>query len=262
MDATAVTSEKGGVGKSTFVVGFAAELARRGLKVGVVDFDPRATATVWLGIEAPAGENIAAILTDDDCGGAASELAVISPWNDNIQVVPGSRDLASLEAAPPEYGEARLRRALQGWDRDAVLLDTPNRQGGFLIRSALTACDRVLYTTTPDEDGRAGVQWARSNIARFRQLSPLNPGLREAGVVVTRWPDPIPTRDARATLEALVEDNGDLLLRPLVPERVIVKEARAAESWWGMSHKGALVNDAFAALARQIWPGTEQELPR
>lgn len=254
MNAIAVASEKGGIGKTTCTLGLAAELAQRGVRVGIVDLDPRATATTWLGVEAPPGEHIGAILGQDDVDGAAADLAVTSGWHEKITVVPGSRDLAALESAPQEYGDIRLRRALVGWDRDVVLIDSPNRQGGYLIRSALTAAERIVYVTTPDEDGRSGVEWARSNVARFKQLSPLNPGLTEAGVIVTRWPDTIPTRDALGTLEALEQDNPGLILRPFVPERVIVRSARAGEVWWGDYPKGQIVADAFAQLVDHLWP--------
>lgn len=262
MQTLTVASEKGGVGKTTVTLGLAAELARRGVRVGIIDLDPRSTATTWLGVEAPPGEHIGAIMGLDDVDGAAADLALASTWSPLVTIVPGSRDLAALEAAPQEYGDLRLRRALEGWDRDVVLIDSPNRQGGFLIRAALVASQRVLYTTTPDEDGRTGVAWARHNVARFRQLSPLNPGLQEAGVVVTRWPDNIPSRDAKGAVDALRDDVGDLLLTPFVPERVIVRSARAAEEWWGGYDRGAPIAGAFAQLVDALWPemrGTHDE---
>jgi len=258
METMTVASEKGGVGKTTVTLGLAAELARRGVRVGVVDLDPRATATTWLGVEVPEGEHIGAILGLDEVDGAAADLALSTAWSPNVAIVPGSRDLAALETAPQEYGDLRLKRSLVGWDRDVVLIDSPNRQGGFLIRSALTASDRVVYTTTPDEDGRTGVEWARHNVARFRQLSPLNPHLEEAGIIVTRWPDTIATIDARRAIEALREDANDLVLTPFVPERVIVRSARAGEVWWGDYSRGAPIVEAFSQLTDALWPQTKE----
>lgn len=258
-DVMTIASEKGGVGKTFATLGLSRELASRGLKVGVIDLDPRATATVWLGVDVPEGEHIGAILGVDDVDGAAADLALPTPWHPAIALVPGSRDLAVLEQTSPEYGELRLRRALAGWDVDVVLIDAPNRQGGFLIRSALTASTRVVYTTTPDEDGRAGVEWARSNVSRFRTMSPLNPQLAEGGVIVTRWPDTVTTRDARDTLAALEEDLGDLLLRPFIPERVAVREARKGEVWWGDYRNGRVITESFAGLVDRLWPETSVE---
>ena len=113
-----------------------------------------------------------------------------------------------------------------GWDVDAIIIDSPNRQGGFFIRSALAESNRVTYTTTPDEDGRTGVMWARYNVAKFRELSLLNPDLHEAGIIVTRWPDTIPTLLARGALEALDEDSPGPVLRPLITPAPAASHAR------------------------------------
>ncbi|MDT0264133.1 hypothetical protein [Jatrophihabitans lederbergiae] len=92
----------------------------------------------------------------------------------------------------------------------------------------------------------------------FRQLSPLNPDVQEAGVIVTRWPDNIPSRDALGALAALREDNEGMVLAPLIPERVIVRSARAGEVWWGDYERGAPVAAAFEDLAGQLWPVTDE----
>lgn len=254
LDCNTIASEKGGVGKTACTIGIAAELATRGLRVGLVDLDPRATTTTWTGVEPGPGEHVGAILGSDDVTGAAEELALACAWNPNIRVVPAARDIAALESAPQEYGDLRLKRSMAGWDVDAIIIDSPNRQGGFLIRSALAASTRVTYTTTPDEDGRTGVMWARHNVAKFKELSLLNPDLHEAGIIVTRWPDTIPTLDARGALEALDEDSPGMVLRPLIPERVIVREMRAAERWWGEYRKGTVITEAFADLVDVLYP--------
>lgn len=254
IDCNMIASEKGGVGKTATTIGLAGELASRGIKVGIIDLDPRATTTTWTGVEPGPGEHVGAILGRDDVVGAAEELALTCAWSPLIHVVPSSRDIAALESAPQEYGDLRLKRAIEGWGVDVILIDSPNRQGGFLIRSALATSNRVTYTTTPDEDGRSGVMWARHNVARFRELSTLNPDVAEAGVVVTRWPDTIPSKDAKGALQALDEDNPGMILRPLIPERVIVREMRAAERWWGEYRRGEAITSAFADLVDILYP--------
>lgn len=45
----AVMNEQGGSGKTTTTISLAAALAERGLSVLVVDLDPQASASLWLG---------------------------------------------------------------------------------------------------------------------------------------------------------------------------------------------------------------------
>src|SRR5258708_2875741 len=45
----AVMNEKGGSGKTTTTISLAAVLAERGFRILVVDLDPQASASLWLG---------------------------------------------------------------------------------------------------------------------------------------------------------------------------------------------------------------------
>ncbi|MDT0264132.1 ParA family protein [Jatrophihabitans lederbergiae] len=81
MDILSLFSEKGGVGKTTATVRLARALASRGLNIGVVDLDPRSTATICLGVEVRRGEHVGAILGTDDVAGAAQDLAHSTPWH-------------------------------------------------------------------------------------------------------------------------------------------------------------------------------------
>jgi len=59
-------------------------------------------------------------------------------------------------------------------------------------------------------------------------------------------------RDARRALSELDSSYGDHVLRPLVPERVIVREARAAGRYYGFFGAGAVVHDAYMTIARKV----------
>ena len=254
-DSCAIYAEKGGVGKSTTTIGLAGALAARGRKVLVWDLDPRATTTTWLDIEPrEAGLHVGAIFAAPDPTGWVEDIVVDVPWgNRMIKAVPSDRNLALREAESGEYPEGKLTAALEGYDwPDVILLDLPNRPGGPLVRAGLATAQRVLYSATGDEDGADGVRDAVPTVQRFRK-TPWNPSITDAGIIMCRWPVVV-SRDARRVLAELNED-PELpdVLDPPIPDRVIVRESRAARTWWGDYPAGALVTSAYDQITTQIF---------
>ena len=60
----AIVNMKGGVGKTTTAVNLGAALARSGKSVLVVDLDPQANATGWIGADQPPAGSVANALSD------------------------------------------------------------------------------------------------------------------------------------------------------------------------------------------------------
>lgn len=263
MHVIAVYSEKGGVAKTTSTIGLAGAFASTGRSVGVVDLDPQATASKWFDVEPKeAGLHVGAILADEEPVGWAADLAVPASWDQppGITVIPSDQKLSLREraAVAEDNVEGRLRMALEGWDRDVVLLDVPNRQGGALVGNALAAASTVVIPVTLDEDGLDGVERTAANVARFKR-SPWNPAVSIAGLITCRVPPTILTKDARRVLEELDELEG-LPVLGAVTERVIVREARAARDWWGAyigtdpRDPARAVSDAYSAVAEKLAP--------
>lgn len=257
MKVLAIYSEKGGVGKTTATVGIAASLASRGLRVGVVDLDPQAGASTWFDVEPKKqGLHVGAILADESPDGWASKLAVPANWKRgpaDLLVVPSAQALANREraAAGDDAVEGRLRASLEGWERDIVLIDVPNRQGGPLVGNALTAAGAVVVPLTLDEDGLDALDRTRNNVARFRR-SPWNPGLHIAGLAVPLVPKGFASKDVLRVWEIL--DADPLSVLGSAPELTIVKEARAARDWWGnySGRKAQIVRAAYDRLADSV----------
>lgn len=253
-------AEKGGVGKSTTAIGLSAEAMHRGLRVGLIDLDPRATATTWCDVElAGPGLHVGAIMAESDPTGWAEDIAVDVPWSRDesgaarIKIIPADRNLSRREAETSEYPEAQLRAAIEGWSwqPDLIVIDMPNRPGGPLVRAGLGLAQRVVYVATADEDGADGVRDAVSTVRAFRR-TPWNPGIQDAGIVICRW-SPVPSRDARRVVAELGDDQ-DLppVLQPAIPDRVIVREARAACEWWGTYPAGQVVTDAYRDIYNHV----------
>jgi chromosome partitioning protein len=255
MQVVMVYSEAGGVSKTTTAVSLAMTGAKMGKRVVLIDLDPRAAASKWLAVE-PVGEglHVGAILgSDDDTAGYAEELAVVSPWSSNLRVIPSARSVSNREADRADHAELRLARSLVGLEADLVIIDCPNRQGGPLTLAALNAADTVVYAAKPDTDGVDGFIGARQSVSKFiaaRQTMNAPVNLVEAGVVVSGIEN-IPTRISKVSLEDL-EATG-MLLYPVVPHRVIVKEMRLTHEWYGSFGKGDIVADAYVQIAGKVF---------
>src|SRR6478609_1846050 len=108
MRSIAFVSEKGGVGKSTCVLNVADCLARRGLRVLVVDTDPQGNSSyVLLGGEKPRRPTLAEVLLAQ----ASAGEAVVPTRFDGVDLLPADASLADATAAlTGEVGrERRLR---------------------------------------------------------------------------------------------------------------------------------------------------------
>jgi cellulose biosynthesis protein BcsQ len=254
----AVYNEKGGVGKTTSTIGLAGAAAAAGVRVGVVDLDPQFTATTWLGaVPEDSERHVGAILADEDPAGWAQELALPVQWPGglDITVVPGSRKVALRERNPDEFAETRLFSSFEGWDRDLVLIDVPNRQGGVLVTSALRAASSVVIPLSLDQDGLDALDRSVENVNRFQRhlvKNGVNHAVSIAGVVGIGM-RPIPSKENRR-VELEIADDPQINVLGSTPDRVIVGECRAVGDWWGnYPAKGAKeVTRAYSYIYSQL----------
>ena len=163
-----VANMSGSVGKTTSVVTSAVLLAATGLRVRVIDLDPQANASTWLGYPNITGTTVADVLrldatisdierpariiqgyTEDGepvYGGAADGQI------DNLTVVPAARstlDKLMVELPAVTGGVMRLRDALEAATPvDITLIDSPGSNSA-LVTTALIA-------SSVEEDGPAG----------------------------------------------------------------------------------------------------------
>ena len=93
MRSIAIINQKGGVGKTTTAVNLSAALAASGVRVGLIDLDPQAHASLHLGL-GPQRElpNTYELLT-----GGKTLAEVWQPVEENLWVAPSHIDLAAAE---------------------------------------------------------------------------------------------------------------------------------------------------------------------
>lgn len=249
-----IYSEAGGVTKTATSISLAMVAAQAGRRTLLVDLDPRAASTKWLGIEpSEPGLDVGAILADSDPAGWAEDLAVRSDWHSNLSCIPSARSVANREADGHEFADLRLSAALTNTPYDTVIIDCPNRQGGPLTRNALNAADGVIYAAIANAGGLDGYEGASHTVnvwRRYREKIGAPNTLEELGVVVGAVREVVMSRTTRWALDTLRE--ADALLTPIIPHRVIVEESQAAGRWYGEFSAGAPVVDAYSQIGRKV----------
>ncbi|MCG8451515.1 MAG: AAA family ATPase [Pirellulales bacterium] len=180
MRSIAIINQKGGVGKTTTAVNLSAALADQGLRVGLIDMDPQAHASLHLGISPQQQQpTVYDLLT-----GASALSDLWQAVNENLSVASSHIDLAAaeVELAGVVGRELILRDKLElERDRfDYVLIDCPPSLG-ILTINALSAVDDVLLPLQPHYLALHGLSKLLQTIDLVAKR--LNDRLRLAGVV-------------------------------------------------------------------------------
>jgi len=138
----AVINQKGGVGKTTTSINFAAGLARQGHQVLLIDLDPQAHSTIGLGIE-PGTYKLA--IHDVLINKQKISDTILKTTVENLDLVPSHirLDRAEQQLTPEMFKESRLNKALQNLDYDFIVIDCRPTLGTLTI-NALYASNFIL----------------------------------------------------------------------------------------------------------------------
>lgn len=217
---------KGGIGKTALTVAVADDLAcRHGRNVLVIDMDPQACATTWLGVSSPE-RTMSDVLYNSSVDGALNSAIVETAWP-NVWLAPAEEELASREADQAPSKELRLRRVLRTADLswvDVVVMDCPPSLGPLFVM-CLNAADDLVVVTDSERGGVNGVGKALATAAIIAEDA--NPELSVAGIVMNKFDATTGEHPARwAELEALYPD----LPRWKLPKRAAVANAYGASA--------------------------------
>jgi chromosome partitioning protein len=227
----AVLSLKGGVGKTTIVLGLASAALRRGARTLVVDLDPQCNATATLDPE-DTKATLADVLETPRPAVLRDAIAQ-SGWGEEVDVLVGSENLELLNDQDPDPRRLeKLSRALlelgpmlqEGeLPYQLVLLDCPPSLGR-LTRSALLAADGALLVTEPTLFAVSGAQRAFEAVEQTREEH--NPDLSPLGVVVNRVRPQ--SYEHQYRIAELRENFGRLVMPVALPDRLAVQQAQGA----------------------------------
>lgn len=228
MQSIAVVNSKGGVGKTTTAVCLAGALVDLGRRVLIVDLDPQASASIWLGAPSDGSELLDILLErNSDPVPAIRQLPV------GIDLIPGGLLLTQFEpqTAQRPARDSLLRQALkrlpaERWDY--VFIDTPG-SFGILALNALAAVEHFLI---PVEAATLSIEPLVTLFQTIEETrDALNPALKCAGVLACRLK--LGARNPFQILRLLHEHFGDNLFRHYIRHNVNVAEAPAHNTYIG-----------------------------
>ncbi|MGO1295826.1 MAG: ParA family protein [Vibrio sp.] len=143
-----VANQKGGVGKTTTTITLAGLLSKQGKRVLLVDTDPHASLTTYLGYDA---DSVASSLFDlfqlKELTAQSINPLILETDVEGIDIIPAHMSLATLDRVMGNRSGMGLilKRALATLrdQYDYVLIDCPPILGVMMV-NALAASDRIL----------------------------------------------------------------------------------------------------------------------
>lgn len=247
----AVANHKGGCGKTTTVVNLAAEFARMGFSVLVVDLDPQANASLHIGKKHPSEVSVTCaelLLSEVE----KLPLAIHEDTNvDGVSLIYGSLALGKAEDElkddTPRPSE-ELRVKLQPLDGlyDIILIDCPPSLK-LLTSNALAASTHLIVPIeSGSQYGMYGVTDLIKHVAKIRRV---NPRLELLGALLIK-------HDERQTVCKLIENAAreqiGRLLPIKIPTSTKVNQAAMAQTSLHALDRSSKVAREFKALAQLL----------
>ncbi len=230
MPVVTIANHKGGVGKTMTALLLAAELAKQGRRVLLVDCDPQGNLSRRAGYdetelaERPSISEAIRDASPDILAASILPCQWADEFADRIFIVPSRKELQQRSAeAGSTAAWTRLKRALRGVadDYDDVLIDTPPELG-HLLHCALVASDYIVMPTEPEMDSLKGVHRLQEFLASENEGQALGITARVIGIVVNAHRARVTTHETRAA-EA-VSTWGPLVWHPPIPLTVRLQD--------------------------------------
>ena len=199
--AITIFNQAGGVGKTTLTQNLGYHLARRSHSVLLIDLDPQASLTTFMGIEPESLEKTPfnALINEEPLFILKNIQGMdIAPTNITLSV-------AEIQLVNLDFREVRLKEALdpiQG-EYDFILIDCPPSLG-LLSYTSLVAATHVLVPIETHFKAFQGTNLLLQTIAKVRKRG--NRKLQLAGFVPSRYA--VSNSQDKRTLKAIFEQFG------------------------------------------------------
>lgn len=246
----AVTSQKGGTGKSSTSISLSAGLARlHGKKVLLVDIDSQANSSKVL------IKDYLKLRRDDTICRTVLDRAPLpirpTPVR-NLDIVPSHILLSNTDVeltTARDHREARLKRRLDEvkTDYDFVFIDCPPSLG-WLTVNAFTTADQVLVVVSPGYFELDSIQQLNKAIEEVTEF--FNPQLELLGYLFTMSD---PTVNSRTSLQILRQTYTDNVLKTVIPRNTDLRDAHFQKQDIFKYKPDAKAAMAYKKLIREIF---------
>lgn len=235
MKVISVVNHKGGVGKTTITVNLGAELADRGNKVLLIDFDSQGNLTKATGVTVrkehgraySVAEALRAIIDEEPVD---PKLYIYqSDISENLEVVPCHIGMAetkialNLVMARERILKIFIDQIAAIKDYDYILIDNaPSIEVDF--QNSLVASTDVLIVTEADEFSTDGMESLMRQLLKIREY--FNPDLKVAGVLINKADRR--TNICRDMIDVIRTIFGQLnVFETVIPSSVKMKESQS-----------------------------------
>lgn len=215
----ALFNQSGGVSKTTLTMNLGYHLAQRQQRVLLVDMDPQASLTVFMGLEPSELEKTVyeAIVV--------GEQLPIHKNIHNMNLAPANINLsgAELELVVADMRDVRLTEALKPIQKqyDFILIDCPPSLG-ILSYISLVASTHVLIPIQTQYKALKGTELLLNTISRVRSRA--NPQLQIAGIIPTMHDSR--TVQGEMSLQSIQEQLSKIgKIYPTIPRSVVFADA-------------------------------------